>query len=112
MFCPLHRLPMLHGAGGTCAACEKLGLTVIECEVDKISRTVDTMCEQGYVFRPEGNQSWAVLVFQKPLDKCPECNGTGDAPNAFFSCSYCKNLDGNSTGLKIDYLDCQERRKR
>lgn len=64
MFCPLHILPILHGKNdGECVTCKRLGLTVIQCEIDKISRTIDTMIEQGYVV--DFRQSHAVVVLTR-----------------------------------------------
>jgi hypothetical protein len=63
MLCPLHRLPILAGSGDKCSACERLGLTVIECELDKQDRSLGTMLAQGY--EVDFRQSHAVLVFTK-----------------------------------------------
>ena len=64
MYCPLHRIPILYGADdGVCATCQRLNLTVIECELDKIDRTQTTMFEQGY--EQDFRQSHAVLVFTR-----------------------------------------------
>lgn len=61
MKCPLHRLPILHGNGEKCAACERLGLKVVTCELDKVSRTIDTLVAQGYEI--DFHQSHAVVVW-------------------------------------------------
>lgn len=62
MNCPLHRLPVLHGNGERCAACERLGLVVVTCELDKIDRTLDTLLAQGYEI--DFRQSHAVIVYE------------------------------------------------
>jgi hypothetical protein len=61
MLCPLHRLPILSGQGDTCAACVRLGLVVVTCELDKVDRTIDTLQEQGY--EVDLRQSHAVIVY-------------------------------------------------
>lgn len=63
MFCPLHKYPAITGLGEKCTACERLGLIVVQCEIDKISRSMDTIIEQGY--ECDFRQSNAVLVFRK-----------------------------------------------
>jgi hypothetical protein len=63
MFCPLHRLPVLAGQGITCSACDRLGLVVIDCELDKIERTLDTLIEQGYEL--DFHRSHAVIVYAR-----------------------------------------------
>jgi hypothetical protein len=64
MYCPLHRAPVLHGRdAGRCQTCDRLGLTVIECELDKIDRTRDTLEAQGQ--ECDLRQSHAVLVFRR-----------------------------------------------
>ncbi len=65
MYCPLHRAPILHGRdNGICAACARLGVAVIECELDKIDRVRDTAEQSGFDF--DHHQSCAVLVFKNP----------------------------------------------
>lgn len=60
--CPIHHRPT---PGGTCQSCVDQGVFAIVCEIDKISRTVDTLTEQGYEMDPRGNASFAVLVFRE-----------------------------------------------
>lgn len=72
MFCPLHRKPILHGAGGKCPVCEQLGLQVHVCELDKINRVIDTLQEQGHTVNLQ--RSYAVIVEELPSAEgsCPE----------------------------------------
>lgn len=62
--CPVHEC---FTPGGDCPRCNEQGISVIECEIDKISRTIDTMVEQGYILDPRGRASYAVLVFTNPF---------------------------------------------
>lgn len=64
MYCPLHRHQLVL-FGQTCPLCEKLGFRVEVVEIDKISRAVDTLHEQGFDLT---GRSFAVLVF----DQAPE----------------------------------------
>lgn len=63
MLCPLHRLSILSGSGDVCETCQRFGITVIECELDKVDRTLTTMLEQNYEL--DHRQSHAVLVFYR-----------------------------------------------
>lgn len=54
MFCLLHRR-MLVPDGGVCSACESQGIVAHTCEIDKISRVVDTLESQGHRLNPLGN---------------------------------------------------------
>lgn len=69
MLCPLHRLPVLAGQGDTCAACDRLGLVVLTCELDKVGRTIDTLQEQGY--EVDLHRSHAVIVHAKEPQGTP-----------------------------------------
>ncbi len=48
-----------------CPKCAALGQIAIECEIDKISRAMATMNEQGYSLLPPCDGTKAVLVFKK-----------------------------------------------
>ena len=65
MYCPLHRYQQEEGLNDTCLKCSALGQIAIECELDKISRTVDTLHEQGYSLGLPCDGTRAVLVFKK-----------------------------------------------
>lgn len=62
IFCPIHHRPT---PGGVCESCDRMGIFAIVCEIDKISRTVDTLTQQDYEYDPRGNASFAVLVFRE-----------------------------------------------
>jgi hypothetical protein len=59
--CPLHKCLCSASNDGNCPKCQELGLQVVICELDKISRTQDTMHEQG--FETLHSRSYAVIVF-------------------------------------------------
>lgn len=62
IFCPIHHCITL---AGECDHCKSWGLVVIDCEPDKISRTVDTMESQGFILsRPVR----AIAVFETRKD--------------------------------------------
>lgn len=63
LFCPLHRKPLLDANGGKCPDCERLGIEVATCELDKQSRAIDTLLEQGYEI--DFQRSHCVIVFYK-----------------------------------------------
>lgn len=67
MYCPLHRYQQDEGFDETCPKCSAMGQVAIECELDKISRCVDTMNEQGYTLGLPSDGTRAVLVFKKEL---------------------------------------------
>ena len=35
------------------------------------------------------------------IDQCPRCKGTGDAPNAQFSCSYCHGTGAGKRTVRV-----------
>lgn len=91
MFCPLHRAPVLHGNGGTCATCDRLGLVVVECEIDKINRCIDTANAQD-TMTYDPRQSHAVLVFTKNQPAVAEPSTELTCPEDCDKCSgeYCE----------------------
>ena len=64
MYCPLHRYQREEKTD-VCPRCEQEGMTVVECEIDKISRAIDTLDQQGYYLAPPHDGSRAILVFRK-----------------------------------------------
>lgn len=62
MFCPLHREPLLEASGGLCKHCERLGIRVATCELDKRERVLDTLLEQGYEI--DFGRSHVVIVYR------------------------------------------------
>ena len=63
MFCPLHRRPLLVANDCVCVDCERLGIKVETCELDKINRTIDTLQETGR--EVDFSRSYAVIVVNK-----------------------------------------------
>jgi hypothetical protein len=61
LICPIHRVLCSASNDCKCPKCEAEGITTIICELDKISRTQDTMHEQG--FETLHARSYAVIVF-------------------------------------------------
>lgn len=76
MWCPLHRYVQKEDlADEKCPKCSALGQVAIECEIDKISRVMDTMNQQGYTLLQPCDGTKAVLVFKKYSFSylCPIC---------------------------------------
>lgn len=94
MLCPLHRLPILVGSGDACQTCEELGLRVVTCELDKVSRVIDTLEAQGH--EVDHFHSHAVIVWDKTGEGRPMITKSPDHAAALARILRC--TDGSPVG--------------